>query len=141
MKRALLAFALIGGLLVTAALFRPGPVNIKVTPSTGFVPLHISDIVSIDKDARNREACIVLAGVEFARQSCKGLDGADEPVTTQIAYTIPIAGTYRISVVLYRNDGTVIQSNIETVDVIGTGGDNPHELDPTGPSYSVRDAR
>ena len=132
MKRALLAFTLLGGLLMAAGFYSNTDVSVKLNSHVGFAPLHITGNVAIAKDDRNREACLLFASPDLAAQSCKGLDGANEPVNNPIDKVLTVAGTYEISVVLYRNDGKVIQSNIERVEVLGTGVSEPHGGPDTG---------
>lgn len=131
MKRTLLAFALFGAIIGASAfsLGKP-PIAISLNPHVGFAPLDINGYVTIQADSRNRGACIVYNSDQFISQSCKDLDGDKQLVNNPVHQVVPLAGTYDISATLFRNDGKMIQSNIERIQVLSaTGGSSDRDDD------------
>lgn len=104
---------LAGGMFVLT----PKPVEFKITPQFGYEPLPVRLVIKIEPDAKNREACILYAGSETTHSSCKNLDGENQPKIEEVRMVLP-NGDYEVSIVLYRNDGKVIQSDISRVKVI-----------------------
>lgn len=140
MRLLLSTSTVLGSLLLGAfLLFAPKSVSITLNPHVGFAPLRVTGYVHIQPDEHNRTACILFASPDFASQSCKDLDGKDQLIHNPVNQVLPSPGVYEISVILYRNDGKVIQSNIEQINVINSGGSSEPESAPSqsGPDTTL----
>ncbi len=123
---------LLASLLLAVSIFgSPKPVSINLNPHVGFAPLEVKGYATIEPNEKNRSACLVFNSDNYLAQSCKDLEGKDAVKSNPIHKILPTSGKYDISVVVYQNDGKMIQSNIERIEVLGVGGE--HESAPTRP--------
>ena len=108
---------MVAALLIGLLLALP-PIRVAISPHVGHAPLQVTVTVTIARDERNREVCVVLNsdGPDY-RSSCWTLDGERATVSRQWSWWGLSAGSYEGWAILGRSDGSTVRSNVERLEV------------------------
>lgn len=121
--RRLLRMIMLVALLLPACLVLSATesVAIRISPRTGNVPHTFNVVLTVQKDARTREVCLMWRkeGEDFGSISCRDEEGERAPMIYQYQRTIRESGTWLFRGVVRRSDS--IQRSVE-IPVIVIGG-------------------
>lgn len=93
------------------------PIRLSVDRLLGFPPLTITATVSIPRDPRNREACLIATVEGISSQSCWPLNGDNDRAQFQRTLKRLGSGRHHLVAQLRRSDG-YHTSNVEIVSVL-----------------------
>lgn len=88
------------------------PVKIQVTPRIGSAPQEIRIWLTVEPNADNRVACVVVDGPKY-RSSCWELRGASAPKTTWLQFRDLPEGHYVVAGSVERVGGARSQAQTE----------------------------
>jgi hypothetical protein len=95
------------------------PASVDVYPHLGMAPLTVRVRTTIERDVRNRSACLFYVSVEGNEgQSCWELAG-DQAARTTTRYEILEGGDYEFGIIVYQEGRSSMYAQRQTVQVIG----------------------
>lgn len=123
MRKALTIFVLTMNVLLHAAT----ECALRISTRVQFAPGYQRLTAVVELDPRNRQYCIIYEGPNSGSR-CRQLDGQTDPRTQPLFELKDLpAGAYQAQVKVWRNDGSVISSRVESWEVYGEGYERPEE--------------
>lgn len=120
--RAALLSLTLGALVIATIAFSTPAVSLRLAPLVSMQGAVIKGYLVIEPNAHNRSVCVVWSSDEYATQSCRDIDGADEMRSRPLVMTGLPGGVYAVSAVLYHDDGKLVQSNVVELHIISQTG-------------------